>query len=88
MKQKYAARAASGEVKIDEQNGVRVDCGSRGWLHVRASNTEPIVRMIAEAPTVGQAEGMVGWGGGGVRAAASGHRRGAEEAEAGHGLHG
>ncbi len=60
VKQKYAARAAGGEVKIDEQDGVRIDFGSRGWLHVRASNTEPILRMIAEARTVEEAEGMVG----------------------------
>lgn len=59
VKQKYAARAASGEVKIDEQDGVRIDFGSRGWLHVRASNTEPILRMIAEARTAAEAEGMV-----------------------------
>jgi phosphomannomutase len=59
VKQKYAARAAGGEVKIDEQDGVRIDFGSRGWLHVRASNTEPILRMIAEARTVEEAEGMV-----------------------------
>ncbi len=73
VKQRYAARAASGEVKIDEQDGVRVDFGSRGWLHVRASNTEPILRLIAEAPTVEEAEGMVG--GEGVKAS-SPQRRG------------
>lgn len=27
----------------------------RSWVHLRASNTEPIVRIIAEAPTDGQA---------------------------------
>ncbi len=45
--------------RVDLQDGVRVDWdgplpgGSRGkaWLHVRASNTEPIMRLIAEAPT-------------------------------------
>ena len=37
--------------KVDLQDGVRVDFeGSRSWLHVRASNTEPIMRLIAEAP--------------------------------------
>lgn len=38
--------------RIDRQDGVRVDFDDlRAWLHVRASNTEPIMRLIAEAPT-------------------------------------
>ncbi len=42
--------------RIDVQDGVRVDfatgaLGGKAWLHVRASNTEPIMRLIAEAPT-------------------------------------
>lgn len=31
----------------------------RAWLHVRASNTEPIVRLIAEAPTQAMAESLL-----------------------------
>ncbi|MEZ6193556.1 MAG: phosphoglucosamine mutase [Phycisphaerales bacterium] len=34
--------------KIDTQDGVRIDWPDR-WVHVRPSNTEPIVRLIAEA---------------------------------------
>ena len=34
--------------KIDARDGVRVDWPDR-WVHVRASNTEPIIRVIAEA---------------------------------------
>lgn len=38
--------------RLDRQDGVRVDIESkRAWLHVRGSNTEPIMRLIAEAPT-------------------------------------
>jgi len=38
--------------RVDRQDGVRVDFDEkRAWLHVRASNTEPIMRLIAEAPT-------------------------------------
>ncbi|CAN5761424.1 phosphoglucosamine mutase [soil metagenome] len=38
--------------RVDRQDGVRVDFAARrAWLHVRASNTEPIMRIIAEAPT-------------------------------------
>ncbi|MBN1483069.1 phosphoglucosamine mutase [candidate division KSB1 bacterium] len=29
------------------------------WIHIRASNTEPIIRVIAEAPTTEQASAMV-----------------------------
>ena len=41
-------REAFADQKIDTQDGVRVDWPDR-WVHVRASNTEPIVRFIAEA---------------------------------------
>lgn len=60
VKQRFSATVASGGATLDEQDGVRIDFGSRGWLHVRASNTEPILRKIAEAPTVEDAEAMVG----------------------------
>ncbi len=41
-------------VRVDRQDGVWVGFDSRrAWLHVRASNTEPIMRLIAEAPTAG-----------------------------------
>ena len=29
------------------------------WVHVRASNTEPIARIIAEAPTKARAEELI-----------------------------
>lgn len=46
---------------VDLQDGVRVDFPDRGaWVHVRASNTEPIMRLIAEAPTVADAEAVLG----------------------------
>lgn len=60
VKQRFASRVAAGEATIDEQDGVRIDFGPRGWLHVRASNTEPILRLIAEAPTAAEAEDLVG----------------------------
>jgi phosphomannomutase len=47
----YAAlRAASPEAEADTQDGLRLGWSDR-WIHVRPSNTEPIVRVIAEAPT-------------------------------------
>jgi phosphomannomutase len=43
----------------DRLDGLRLDWpqadGSGSWLLVRASNTEPIVRIIAEAPTADEA---------------------------------
>jgi phosphomannomutase len=47
-------RAFAGE-KIDLQDGVRIDWPD-SWVHARASNTEPIMRIIAEAPTRAVAE--------------------------------
>lgn len=53
------AKAYASE-RVDLQDGVRVDFDSkRAWLHVRASNTEPIMRLIAEAPDVATARGIL-----------------------------
>lgn len=41
--------------KADRLDGLRLDWPDR-WLLVRASNTEPIVRAIAEAPTAAEAD--------------------------------
>jgi phosphomannomutase len=38
-------------------DGLRLDWADR-WLHIRPSNTEPIVRIIAEAPTAAEAESL------------------------------
>jgi phosphomannomutase len=37
------------DAKVDRTDGLRLDWPDR-WVHVRPSNTEPIVRVIAEAP--------------------------------------
>jgi phosphomannomutase len=42
----------------DRQDGLRLSWPDR-WLHVRPSGTEPIVRLIAEAPTADAAEALV-----------------------------
>ena len=41
--------------KVDTQDGVRIDW-DRAWVHARPSNTEPIMRIIAEAPDRATAE--------------------------------
>lgn len=43
------------DAQIDRKDGVRLDWPGR-WLLVRASNTEPIVRIIAEARSRSEAE--------------------------------
>ena len=35
---------------INDKDGIRFDFPS-SWVHIRASNTEPIIRIIAEAKT-------------------------------------
>lgn len=47
-----AVESRYGTEQIDRQDGIRVDFPNDGkWVHVRPSNTEPILRVIAEAPT-------------------------------------
>jgi phosphomannomutase len=50
-------RRYSGE-KVDSRDGVRVDFAD-GWVHVRGSNTEPIIRIIAEATDPRRAESLI-----------------------------
>lgn len=44
--------------RLNEDDGLRVDL-PRAWVSVRASNTEPIMRIIAEAPEREAAEALV-----------------------------
>jgi len=55
VKAKMAPEAKS----INEEDGIRFDF-EKSWLHVRPSNTEPIIRLIAEAPTKAEAEELIG----------------------------
>jgi phosphomannomutase len=41
--------------RVDTQDGLRLD-GADYWVHVRPSNTEPLVRIIAEAGSKARAE--------------------------------
>ncbi|MFW6192903.1 MAG: phosphoglucosamine mutase [Gemmatimonadota bacterium] len=50
------AAAAGDDARRDRQDGLRLDWpDERKWLHVRPSGTEPIVRVIAEAPSAEEA---------------------------------
>ena len=45
---------------VDRQDGLRLDWPEqRRWAHLRPSGTEPIVRIIAEAPTLQEAQELV-----------------------------
>ena len=45
------------EAKVNKQDGLRLDWPDR-WVHVRPSNTEPVVRVIAESPTVDETKAL------------------------------
>ena len=39
------------EAEVNELDGLRLDFPDSSWLHLRPSNTEPIIRLIGEAKT-------------------------------------
>ncbi|OZC02606.1 phosphoglucosamine mutase [Rubricoccus marinus] len=48
---------AAPEARVSTVDGVKVDL-PEGWVHVRTSNTEPIVRVYAEAETAAGADAL------------------------------
>jgi len=50
--------AAGRGAKVDTQDGIRVDLPA-GWVQLRASNTEPIMRIMAECREQAEAEELV-----------------------------
>ena len=54
-----ALKSAFPDATADEGDGLRLDWPDR-WVQVRGSNTEPIVRVIAEAPDAEQARELCG----------------------------
>ncbi|MEO5588328.1 MAG: phosphoglucosamine mutase [Gemmatimonadaceae bacterium] len=51
-------RKTFADADADTQDGLRLSWTDR-WVHIRPSGTEPIVRVIAEAPTRAEAEELV-----------------------------
>ena len=45
---------------VDQTDGVKL-AWPDGWVHVRASNTQSLLRVIAEAETAGRAQELVDW---------------------------
>ena len=59
LEQVYAGlRKRFGDATVDTQDGLRLAWPGR-WLHVRPSGTEPIIRLIAEAPTSADAQRLI-----------------------------
>jgi len=51
-------RKTFADAEVDVQDGLRLTWSDR-WVHIRPSGTEPIVRVIAEAPTEAQARELI-----------------------------
>lgn len=45
------------EERVNTVDGVKIDFADR-WVHLRKSNTEPIIRIYSEAPTESEANGL------------------------------
>ncbi len=52
LQKKYA------DQPIDDLDGIKIDF-DESWVHLRKSNTEPILRIISEAPTAAEARDLV-----------------------------
>ena len=48
------------EARLDLTDGLKLSWRD-GWIHVRASNTEPMVRVIAEAENPERAHDLLSW---------------------------
>ncbi|MFZ2176947.1 MAG: phosphomannomutase/phosphoglucomutase [Rhodococcus sp. (in: high G+C Gram-positive bacteria)] len=46
-------------VHVDRLDGVTVDLKDNAWFNLRASNTEPLLRLNVEAPTSGDVDALV-----------------------------
>ena len=53
-----ALKRAFPDAQVDTQDGLRLMWPDR-WVHIRPSGTEPIVRVIAEAPSAEDAANLV-----------------------------
>ncbi len=54
----YQRELASGQVAINTEDGLKIDF-EREWVHLRKSNTEPIIRIYAESHSPVTADALV-----------------------------
>ena len=47
------------EERVNDKDGVKIDFAD-GWVHLRKSNTEPIIRVYSEAATMQEADALAG----------------------------
>jgi phosphomannomutase len=52
-----AVRDEFNDTEIDERDGMRIELPG-GWIQIRKSNTEPIIRIYAESKTLQEAESL------------------------------
>ena len=45
--------------RVNDKDGVKIDFAD-GWVHLRKSNTEPIIRVYSEAATMQEADALAG----------------------------
>jgi phosphomannomutase len=48
--------------RMDTMDGVKLTRTDQSWVMLRASGTEPVLRIYAEAPTEGEVNGLLEWG--------------------------
>ncbi len=51
---------AAGATDVDQSDGIRLSWPD-GWVHIRASNTESMIRIIAEAENEARAQDLLAW---------------------------
>lgn len=49
-------------VKINDADGLKFICGDESWLMLRASGTEPIIRIYAESKSLNKSEKLIKFG--------------------------
>jgi phosphomannomutase len=59
---------------VDTLDGVKLTLAGGSWVMLRASGTEPLLRIYAEAPTDADVDALLGWGRGRANAEFRGTR--------------
>jgi phosphomannomutase len=57
---KKAYTDAAGVERVTDIDGVKIDFADRRWVHLRKSNTEPIIRIYSEAADRDSADALAG----------------------------